>query len=84
MTNTKTAETMTWQERQGRKMCEVRSTKQLITDFINTGYMDNENVPTVRGWIMDELKKRNPEAYDAWLDDETAEDRDLRKYYGVA
>ena len=23
---------------------------------------------TVRGWIMDELEKRDPEAFEAWLD----------------
>lgn len=24
--------------------------------------------PTVRGWLMDELEARNPEAFDAWLE----------------
>lgn len=81
MKNTKAAE-----------MLKNRTTTQLIDDLILAGVQmdatkDAEtytNLATVRGWIMDELKDRNPEAYDAWLDDETAEDRDLRKYYGVA
>ena len=75
-------EGMTWQERQGRTMCSVRSTKQLIVDFINTGYMNAPQVPTIRGWIMDELEKRDPVAYDEWLAG-TADDHDLYKYFNV-
>ena len=29
-----------------------------------------ESVAMVRGWIMDELKRRDPEAYDRWMDSE--------------
>ena len=36
---------------------------------------------TVRGWLMDELERRNPEGFNAWLEHEPAlEDKDLRKY----
>lgn len=41
--------------------------------------MNDENIPTVRGWIMDEIEKRNPAAFDAWLEGD-AEDASLRKY----
>lgn len=34
-----------------------------------------------RGWIMDELEKRNPSAFNAWLDSETPEDSALRRYF---
>lgn len=70
-----------------------RKTSQLIEDFILTGKEmdaaanDTEkfmNLATVRGWLMDELKERNPEAYEAWLDDESGEDEDLRKYFKAA
>ena len=27
-------------------------------------------LPVVRGWLMDELQRRDPEAYDAWTEDE--------------
>ena len=38
-------------------------------------------MPTVRGWLMDELERRNPEGFNAWLEHEPAlEDKDLRKY----
>ena len=80
MKNTKAAE-----------MLKNRTTTQLIDDLILTGkQMDatrdaekHTNLATVRGWIMDELEERNPEAYDAWIESYD-EDEDLRKYYGVA
>ena len=56
------------------------STKQLIEVFVMTGKNNDENIPTVRGWIMDELEERNPEAFDKWLD-EYGEDEDLYKYF---
>ena len=65
MKNTKAAELM-----------KGRTTTQLIDDLILTGkQMDatrdaekRTNLATVRGWIMDELEERNPEAYDAWIE----------------
>jgi hypothetical protein len=33
-----------------------------------------------RGWIMDELEARNPEAFNLWLDQDSPEDADLRRY----
>lgn len=72
-------------------LLKKRTTTQLIDDLILTGkQMDatrdaekRTNLATVRGWIMDELEERNPEAYDAWIESYD-EDEDLRKYYGVA
>ena len=51
-----------------------RSTRALITDFVLTGAVNDPYIPTVRGWIMDELESRNPEAFAAWLDSETDDD----------
>lgn len=59
------------------------STKKLIETFIETGKINNENMPTVRGWLMDELEARNPEAFDAWMDSEACADEDLPKYYNI-
>lgn len=56
------------------------TTAQLIEIFIMTGSNNDANIPTVRGWIMDELEARNPEAFDKWLD-ENSEDEDLPKYF---
>lgn len=35
----------------------------------------------VRGWIMDELEKRNPEAFDKWLDLDYPDNESLRNLY---
>lgn len=65
-----------------------RSTRDLIHDLDMSGIMMEacpekfaEHMPTVRGWIMDELKRRDPEGYDAWIDqDDYPEDLDLLKF----
>ena len=47
----------------------ARSLSQLICDFEVTEDMRGEDVPTVRGWLMDELERRNPKAFEKWLDE---------------
>lgn len=49
-------------------MLRSRPTRALITDFIFTSYSHDPHIPTVRGWIMDELERRDPEAYETWID----------------
>ena len=61
------------------------STKQIIEQFVMTGNMEyTPELPTVRGWYMDELEARDPEAFNAWLDMDAPEDEDLYKFYKVA
>ena len=36
---------------------------------------------TVRGWIMDELEKRNPEAFEKWLDLDYPDNESLKNLY---
>ena len=55
------------------------STAQLLDLWELTTSNPNEYIPVVRGWLMDELESRHPEAFDKWLDGD-AEDADLRKY----
>lgn len=64
-----------------RTMIANRSTENLINDFILTGTLNDKNAPTVRGWIMDELESRNPDAYDAWLDQDDPTDESLKIYF---
>jgi hypothetical protein len=65
----------------------TRTTKELIGDLVMSGIMLEadpklyDRMPTVRGWIMDELKRRDPAAYDAWLDSETDDDGLFRYYH---
>ena len=62
-----------------RKMIAAQSTEQLLDQWELTEHMEGPNVPTVRGWYMDELEKRFPEQFDRWLE-ESNEDGDLRRY----
>lgn len=67
-------------EMKARKMIEEMDTARLLDQFELTSDMDGEHVSTVRGWLMDEIEKRYPVAFDKWLDEDMPEDADLRKY----
>jgi len=69
---------MTSAEMKARQMITERSTQQLLDLFDLTEIMNNQNIPTVRGWIMDELEKRNPQAFDAWMD---SDDNTPRRFF---
>ena len=72
---------MTNPEMTARSRLASRTTEQLILDWELTEALPmTPELPTVRGWIMDEFKRRNPAAYDAWCDDEDL-DASPRKYY---
>ena len=64
-----------------KNLISARSTYDLIFDFIFTGRCKDPNVPTVRGWIMDELEQRNPEAFNAWMDQLNPTDESLLLYF---
>lgn len=72
---------MTNAEKMARAKVAARRTCDLVNDFILTGRIADPNIPTVRGWIMDELEKRNPAAFESWLDDERNTDESLRDYF---
>ena len=58
-------------EEKARKLVSSRTDGQLVQLFDLTEIMpSNQETATVRGWIMDELKKRNPKAFDEWLESE--------------
>lgn len=69
-------------EKNARAMLSRLSTEQLIKEFDMT-----EDVPIslelsmVCGWIMDELEKRNPEAFGKWLDLDYPDNESLRNLY---
>lgn len=68
--------TKTAAERMARKMLESRTTESLCEMFEATnGETGNDHLQDamVRGWIMDELEKRDAEAYDRWMDCEDLE-----------
>ena len=72
---------MTNAEKNARARLAARTSGQLLTDWDLTEVLPmTPELPIVRGWIMDEFKRRDPAAYDAWCDDEDL-DASPRKYY---
>lgn len=58
-------------------------TEQLLDLWESTTENNDPNIYTVRGWLMDELSRRYPAAFDAWLDLDAPEDDQLRQYIEV-
>ena len=56
-------------EMTARKMIERKSTEDLVQQFELTNLIEDEDICIVRGWIMDELEKRDEQAFDAWISD---------------
>ena len=56
-------------ETTARAMIAERSTYQLVLDFEESEKRQmTDALPIVRGWLMDELEKRNKAAFDCWLE----------------
>lgn len=53
---------------------------QLLTAWETTEHLNHPQCSTIRGWLMDEIERRYPREFDAWLDQDAPEDRQLRKY----
>lgn len=66
-------------EKEARELIKQQTLDDLLTQWELTAIYNNENIYTVRGWLMDELESRNPEAFNKWLDS-YCEDFELRKY----
>ena len=64
---------------------KTQTDRQLIDLFILSGRMidagTDPEMYTVRGWLMDELEARNPEAMDAFLESDCWNDEDLLKFF---
>ena len=54
-------------------------TERIADIFIMTGSIKRKNIQIVRGWLMDEMERRNPEGFDKWLDSDCY-DEDIKKY----
>jgi len=54
---------------QTHEIIQTRTTYELIADFEATDdAQPSQELPIVRGWLMDELEKRNKVAFDCWLE----------------
>ncbi|WP_418409350.1 hypothetical protein [Blautia sp.] len=70
---------MTALEKRAKNLIAGLTTSQLLDQWESTSDIADPNIPTVRGWLMDELEKRFPEQFDAWMDSD-CRDEDLRKF----
>lgn len=70
---------MTAQElnRKAEKMIKGLTTKALLEYWTMTTTMNDPGIPTVRGWIMNEIEARFPETYDKWLESDDCSDEAL-------
>jgi hypothetical protein len=69
-------------EAKARAAVAKRTTYELIADFEETNNKPiDEYLPIVRGWLMDELEKRDRAAFDNWLESNEASPRKF--YTGV-
>ena len=65
-----------------RAMLSRLSVEQLIKEFDMTEVIPiSLELSMVRGWIMDELEKRNQEAFDKWLDLDYPDNVSLKNLY---
>lgn len=69
---------MTSAEAKARKMISTRSIEDLIRDFEITEIINTPEVPMVRGWYMDELEKRDSEAFVKWIE---SDEESPRKFF---
>lgn len=65
------------------EMMNARTTAQLVEDFAATENVNDENIYTVRGWLMDALEARNADAFNNWIDGD-ASIESLKKHYAIA
>lgn len=70
---------MTALEKRAKNLIAGLTTSQLLDQWESTSDIADPNIPTVRGWLMDELEKRFPEQFDAWMDSD-CRDEELRKF----
>lgn len=52
---------------QVKKTLKNLSIAQLCEIYEQSNVMDGDHVPTLRGWVMDELEKRDKKTFDRWL-----------------
>ena len=63
-----------------KAILKSRTLEELVKDFEATETTNDINIYQVRGWLMDEIQKRNPTGYEKWLDSENCEDSELKNY----
>lgn len=71
---------MTKAEMKAREMIANATLADLIDEWELTTNINKPEISIVRGWLMDEFEKRNPQAFEKWLDSDFPEDSTLKDY----
>lgn len=71
---------MTYTEKKAKEMISNLTLPELLDEWEMTSNINTMEIYTIRGWLMDELQKRNPNGFNAWLDTDDCSDNKL-KYY---
>ena len=71
---------MTRAEQKARELISNLTLAELLDEWELTTNNNDPEIYTVRGWLMDELEKRNPEAFNEWLDQEEPTDEMLKEF----
>lgn len=69
--------------RQAEDRVRAMSDNQLLTVWESTENQRTRESSIIRGWLMDEIERRYPDAFNAWLDND-AYDGELRDYVNNA
>lgn len=70
-----------WSTTEAPEALRAESTERLLDLWEHTETAEySAELATVRGWLMDEIERRAPRGFDAWLDQDAPEDKDLRKF----
>ena len=67
-------------EQKARELLENQTLAELLDEWEMTSKIDKPEIPMIRGGLLDEFIKRNPEGFYAWIDQDLSYDHDLRKY----
>ena len=57
-----------------------KTMNELLELWAMTAKGHSKEIFTVRGWLMDEFYRRNPEGFDAWIDSLSPDDETLKDY----
>lgn len=71
---------MTKAEQAARELISNLTLAELLDEWELTTNNNDPEIYTVRGWLMDELESRNPEAFEKWLDQEEPTDEMLKEF----
>lgn len=62
-----------------QELLSTQTTEALVEQFEMTAEINDKGIYKVRGWLMDEIEKRNPEGFEKFLDG-FYEDSELRRF----